>query len=99
MKSEMISLAAPSLCGSKSSWPMLPEMSTAMAMSTPSPRMTSRASADWGLATAIITSASATKRSPETKGMTRRRRELPIPDTSPVSAYLMPTGAMRRFHT
>ena len=44
MKSAMICFAAPSLCGSKSVSPMLPDTSRAMAMSTPSPRMTSRAS-------------------------------------------------------
>ena len=45
MNSATISFAAPSLLGAKSVCPMLPEMSSAMAMSTPSPRMTSRASA------------------------------------------------------
>ena len=69
-----------------------------MTISTPSPRITSRESPICGLATATITSANARNRNTETIGISRRRRGLLFPDTSRVSAYLMPTGPIRRFH-
>ena len=85
MKSAMISFAAPNLLGSRSVSPILPDMSSAMDMSTPSPRMTSLASPICGLAAATMTNASARNRSIRRNGIALRRSDLPLPETSQVS--------------
>ena len=99
MNSATICFAAPSLLGAKSACPMLPEISSAMAMSTPSPRMTSLASLTCGLAAAIITSARATSFSAETNGMARRRSERLLAESGRLSAYLMPADPIRPLQT
>jgi len=99
IKSLMTCLAAcKRLSGWKSSEAILPEMSRARAMSTPSPLMVSRPCTIWGRARAKTTRAMAIRRNPVVMGRQTTRQERGKSRMRLAGAYCMAAGwDCRRF--